>query len=236
KPELKRMLDTMEQAKQPVILSAGAIDLESSNSKIVDAIRSATGLGANVPIPAFVAAGCALQELSETRLICVAALELKREDDARALDTALRTIALPKLAKEIGDWMGGITIDVQGAAAPVGGSAPGMPMMPGMPGMPGRPGTPMYPGMPMMPGAPGMPGMPQLPGAPGLGGGAPSPPPRGGRGGQGSVMEGGDPGDARGGNRGGAPPGMPSLPGMPGMPGANTPASTPADSTLGSSY
>jgi hypothetical protein len=217
KPELKRMLDRMEEAKQPVIFSCAAIDLESSNARIVDAIRSTTGLGAGLPIPTFVAAGFGLHELSESRLTCAAILELKREDDARTLDTALRATALPLLARGIGTWMGGITIETNGTAPTPGGGGPGMPFA----GGPGTYGPGMYgPGMYNPGAAMGRPGV-------GAAGG-----PAGG-GGEGDVASGS--GTERSNPRGFNPGGVRG----PGMPGAGSPGSSDAptaNSSLTSSY
>src|SRR5207249_4396367 len=56
-PELKRLLDAMEVPKEPrspVLVSAGAIDLESANGKITDTIRAASGLGASLPLPVII--------------------------------------------------------------------------------------------------------------------------------------------------------------------------------------
>src|SRR5262245_49064722 len=132
KPELKNLLDQMEEGKdprQPFILSGGAIDLESSSAKVTDSIRSATGLGASLPLPVIVSAGAGLHVLSESRLVAKGQLELKREDDARTLDTALRTVALPIVAKQLGSWMGGITIETGPKNE---GNAPGLPSGPGI--------------------------------------------------------------------------------------------------------
>jgi hypothetical protein len=213
KPELKNLLDQMEEGKdprQPFIFSGGAIDLESSSAKVTDSIRSATGLGASLPLPVIVSAGAGLHVLSESRLVAKGQLELKREDDARTLDTALRTVALPLVAKQLGSWLGGITIET-------GPKTDG-----NTPGAPGGPGMPMGPGV----GGPRPAGGPPIgmgvPGGPPIGMGVPGGPPRG------MGIPGGPPA-GMGSGIGGPPPGMgiPGAPRGPGFPGMPNPGSSP---------
>jgi hypothetical protein len=105
-PGLKRMLDKMEESRQPVIFSCAAMDLESASSKIVDNIRATTTLGALIPLPTIVSAGMSLQTLSETHLTALAAIELRREDDARTLNETIQRDVLAKAAAMLSKWMG----------------------------------------------------------------------------------------------------------------------------------
>jgi len=226
KPELKQMLDQMEKSPKGVIFSCGAIQLEDTNIKLTDAIRSASGLGAQLPLPVIVSAGLGLHVFSDSRLIGVAAVELKQEQDARTLDRGIHTIAFPVLARKLGNWLGGITIEISGQSA--SSPAPGM----GRPGMPGMPGgfSPDIRG-PGMGGSGGGLGPPALPGVPGAGSGGMSNYPRG-SGARGPGLPGGQPGGP------GYPGGQPGGPGFPGAPGAGgtDDAEKPADSFLNSWY
>jgi flagellar basal body-associated protein FliL len=171
-PELKRMLDKMEEAKGPVIFSCGGIDLESVNKQLTDSVRAAVKLPMAIPLPTIVAAGLGLHTLSEDRVSGVAALELRREDDARALDESLKKNFLALAASRLGSWMG-TTIDT---GIPDSTTSPqGQPPVNNNPGA-GRPGAPTI-GLPggrggSNPGAPsiGNPGNPQGGGGMGIGG------------------------------------------------------------------
>jgi uncharacterized protein DUF1559 len=110
KAELKQLLDGMEEAHTPVVFSCAGIDLESVNKNLTDTIRSVTNLPSLIPLPTIIAAGLGLQTLSEERLMAVAAIEMRREDDARTLDDALQKNFLVRAANRLGRWMG-ITID-----------------------------------------------------------------------------------------------------------------------------
>ena len=140
KPELKRLLDEMENthnAGNPGIFSCAGIELESVNKQLTDTVRAATNLSAIVPLTTIVAAGMGLHTLSEDRLTAIAALELRREDDARALEDALKKSFLALAASRLGSWMG-VTIDTglaDSSAPPAGGTPAG-----GMPGI-GLPGA-----------------------------------------------------------------------------------------------
>src|SRR5262249_56299291 len=103
-PDLKRMLDKMEE-RQPgdkdrnqVIFSCAGIELESVSPRLVDAVRSATMLGALIPLPTVVCAGLGLHTLSSERAVGIAAVELKQESDARSLEDTLQRNILARAA------------------------------------------------------------------------------------------------------------------------------------------
>lgn len=134
KPELKQMMDKMEESRQPVILSCAGIDLENASSKIVDNVRNTSTLGALIPLPTIVSAGLGLHTMSETRVTAVAAIELKREDDARALHNTIETGILERATSMLGKWMN-VTFDTaaqtnqqggfgRGGYSPMGGFNP----------------------------------------------------------------------------------------------------------------
>lgn len=106
---LKRMLDRMEESRQPVIFSCAGIDLETVSNKMVEAIRTVTTLGAFIPLPTITAAGLGLHSMSEVngtqRVIGLAGIELKQEQDARNLDEKLHRDVLDRAARMLGQWM-----------------------------------------------------------------------------------------------------------------------------------
>jgi hypothetical protein len=140
KPELKQLLDKMEEARNPVIFSCAGIDLESVNNTLVDTIRAAVNLPTFIPLPTIVAAGMGLHTLSEERLQAIVGLEMRREDDARALDDNIRKSFLARAAIRLGSWMS-TTFDT------------GLPETPNTPANPNQP--PGGPGQGMLPGSSG---------------------------------------------------------------------------------
>ena len=133
-PDLKEMMDKMEEAREPVVLSCAGIDLENASSKIVDNIRNTTTLGALIPLPTIVSAGLGLKTMSEKRLTAAAAVVLRREDDARALHDTIQNSILEKASTMLGKWLN-VTFDsaaqntqqgggFQGGFRPGGGSSP----------------------------------------------------------------------------------------------------------------
>src|SRR5262245_4198598 len=120
-PDLKRMLDKMEERQQgdraqhhPVIFSCAGIELENVRQPLVDTIRSATTLGAIIPLPSIVSAGLGLHTLSSERAVGIAAVELKQEADARSLDETLQKTILPRAAAMLSKWMN-TTFGTEGA-------------------------------------------------------------------------------------------------------------------------
>ena len=113
-PDLKRMMDKMEESPEPAILSCAGMDLESASAKIVDNVRATSTLGALIPLPTIISAGLGIQRVSETRLTIVAALELKREDDARTLTATLSRDVIGRAALMLSKWLG----------TPIDGNAP----------------------------------------------------------------------------------------------------------------
>ncbi len=137
KPELKQLLEKMEESRNPVIFSCAGIDLESVNQKLVDAIRATTNVSALVPLNKIVAAAMGLQTLSDERATAIAALALRREDDARMLHDALRKSFLARAAAKLGAWFG-VTLETGLVDTP---TTPDAPQQPG-PSMPsGNPGS-----------------------------------------------------------------------------------------------
>ena len=106
---LKRMLDRLEQSRQPAIFTAAGIDLETVSGKMVEAIRTITTLGAFIPLPALTSAGLSVHSMAEVngvqRVIGMAAVELKLEQDAKALDEKLHRDVLDRAARMLGKWM-----------------------------------------------------------------------------------------------------------------------------------
>src|SRR5262249_39396639 len=127
---LKRMLDKMEEAQDPVIFSCAGRELETVSSKIIDTIRSATALGAFIPTPTIVAAGLGLHKLSD-KAAGIAAVELKAEADARSLDGNITRNLIARAAALLSKYLG-TTVAHQGgtnsgAGAGGGGGIPGPP-------------------------------------------------------------------------------------------------------------
>ncbi len=126
--DLKRILDRVEEARQPVIFSCAGIDLESVSGKMVEAIRTVTTLGAFIPLPTVTAAGLALHSFSEVdgalRVVGLAGIELKQEQDARSLDDKLHRDVLDRAARMLGKWMNTV-FSTSGSGMPNVGSGRG---------------------------------------------------------------------------------------------------------------
>ncbi|MCX7699385.1 MAG: DUF1559 domain-containing protein, partial [Gemmataceae bacterium] len=150
--DLKKMLDRLEEARQPIIFSCAGIDLETFSSKMVEAVRTITTLGAFIPLPSVTAAGLALHSMSEVdgvqRAIGIAGIELKQEQDARSLDDKLHRDVLDRAARMLGKWMNtvfstsgsGMPNTAGSSGAVASGPRPGFgPMMGGGMGGPGGP-------------------------------------------------------------------------------------------------